>query len=80
MAASQKDFIKWLAKKCQAAICQSTESCACCDYGSKNNKFHKPCSNLTENDLVELAKDRFKYELSRERGEKNDNDRVNKVT
>lgn len=59
MAGSQEDFIKWLTEKYRTAICQSATFCTHCDYSSKNNKFHKPCSNLTQKDLVELAKDKF---------------------
>lgn len=72
MAVSQKDFIKWLAEKYRAAICHSTASCTYCDYSSKNNKFHKPCSNLTRKDLVELTKDKFEQELLGKEGEKNE--------
>lgn len=65
MAATQKDFIKWLADKCQSAICQNMAVCTECEYHAKNNKFHKPCNKLTQSEKVELAKDRFKYELLR---------------
>ena len=72
MAVSQKDFIKWLSEKYRASICQSTSSCTHCDYSSKNNKFQKPCSNLTQKDLVELTKDKFEQELLKEVEEKNE--------